>query len=113
MGFEPHEPKQQRMLRAALKGADIDVGELWLRYFGMGGAAGEYEVEAYLQGLFSLPVTQRDLLAMAANELIDERPRGYAPYSDELSPDEEVSQDEPGTAAGGPAHERPDLPDSD
>ena len=46
---------------------------------------GEYEVEAYLQGLLSLPPIQRDLLAMAANELIESVPRLYAPFSDDLT----------------------------
>jgi hypothetical protein len=69
MGFDPHEPEQRRRLRAALRAADISVSELWLKYFGMSGDAGEYEVEAYLQGLLSLPPIQRDLLALAENEL--------------------------------------------
>ncbi|HEY8700591.1 MAG TPA: hypothetical protein VIM08_06435 [Arthrobacter sp.] len=85
MGFDPHEPEQRSQLRAALKAADISTGELWLNYFSIGGAVGEYEVEAYLQGLRSLPPIQRDLLAMAANELIDRVPRIHAPYSDDLT----------------------------
>lgn len=85
MGFEPNEPEQRRRLRAAMKVADITVGELWLKYFSVAGDAGEYEVEAYLQGLLSLPPLQRDLLALAANELIDELPRPHAPYSDDLT----------------------------
>ncbi|GAA5199842.1 hypothetical protein GCM10023346_40580 [Arthrobacter gyeryongensis] len=91
MGFDQHEPQQQRMLAAAMKSAQINVGELWLKYFSLGGEVGEYEVEAYLQGLLSLPVLQRDLLAMAANELIDTFPQGRAPYSDELGPDGDSS----------------------
>jgi hypothetical protein len=85
MGFDPHEPEQRRRLRAALKAADISTGDLWLNYFSIGGAVGEYEVEAYLQGMLSLPPIQRDLLAMAANELIDKVPRIHAPYSDDLT----------------------------
>ncbi|RKO21620.1 hypothetical protein D7Z96_16165 [Pseudarthrobacter phenanthrenivorans] len=93
MGFDPHEPEQRNRLGATMTDADITVGELWLRYFGMGGSAGEYEVNAYLQGLISLPVPQRDLLAMAANELVDESPEVItgekhpllAPYADQLS----------------------------
>lgn len=85
MGFDPHEPEQRRRLRAALKAADINSGELWLNYFSIGGTVGEYEVEAYLQGLLSLPVIERDLLAMAANELIDETPRIRAPYADDFT----------------------------
>lgn len=106
MGFDPHEPQQQRMLSAAMKSAQINVGELWLKYFSLGGEVGEYEVEAYLQGLLSLPVLQRDLLAMAANELIDKLPQGRAPYSDELGPDGKFPRQEPGP-------ETQELPESD
>jgi hypothetical protein len=42
MGFEPHEPEQRSQLNHTLKDADITVAELWLRYFGMSGIAGEY-----------------------------------------------------------------------
>ena len=72
------------MLRSAVQSAGISVGDLWLHYFSLGGAVGEYEVEAYLQGLLALPALQRDLLAMAANELIDEKPQPRAPYADQL-----------------------------
>ncbi|WP_412178030.1 hypothetical protein [Pseudarthrobacter chlorophenolicus] len=85
MGFDPNEPEQRRRLRAAMKAADIPLPELWLKYFSLSGDAGEYEVEAYLQGLLSLPAIQRDLLALAANELIDDLPRPRAPYSDDFS----------------------------
>ncbi len=84
MGFDPNEPEQRRRLRDAIYAAGIPVSELWLRYFGIAGDAGEYEVEAYMQGLISLPQLQRDLLAMAANELIDDTPRPHAPYGDEF-----------------------------
>ncbi|GAP54309.1 hypothetical protein AHiyo6_08740 [Arthrobacter sp. Hiyo6] len=50
MGFDPNEPEQRRRLHEAIKDAGIPVSELWLRYFGISGDAGEYEVEAYLQG---------------------------------------------------------------
>ncbi|TNB70282.1 hypothetical protein FHJ30_15785 [Arthrobacter sp. BB-1] len=93
MGFDPHEPEQRSRLNQALAAADVTAGELWLRYFGMSGSAGEYEVQAYLEGLLSLPPSERDLLAMAANELIREAPerliRGapplLAPYADQLN----------------------------
>jgi hypothetical protein len=100
MGFDPTEPEQRRQLRAALQGVDITVGELWLNYFSIGGAVGEYEVEAYLQGLLSLPKMQRDLLAMAANELIDAVPRLRAPYADDLteSPDAHRNDEEQDTS---------------
>jgi hypothetical protein len=85
MGFDPYESQQRAMLRSAVQAAGISVGDLWLHYFSLGGAVGEYEVEAYLQGLLALPALQRDVLALAANELIEEIPRPRAPYSDELT----------------------------
>ncbi len=108
MGFDPHESQQQRMLAVALKSVQINVGEHWLKYFSLGGEVGEYEVEAYLQGLLSLPVLQRDLLAMAANELIDKFPQGNAPYSDELgSPDGDSPRKEPGSGTQEPPEPDP------
>jgi hypothetical protein len=43
-------------------------------------------VDAYIQSLLSLPASQRDLLAHAANELIDELPPlPRAPYLEDLT----------------------------
>lgn len=84
MGFDSSEPEQRRRLQAALTAAEVRTGDLWLYYFGLGGSVGEYEVEAYMQGLLSLPQLQRDLLAMAANELCADHNGPRAPYSDEL-----------------------------
>ena len=69
MGLDPHEQEERNQLNRTLLAADITVSELWLRYFSM---SGEYEVQAYLEGLISLPALQRDLLAMAAEELSSE-----------------------------------------
>lgn len=71
-----------------------------MKYFGMSGDAGEYEVEAYLQGLLSLPPIQRDLLALAANELIDERPRPRAPYSNDFISESEAADGDDGDGSG-------------
>ena len=95
------------MLAAAMKSAQINVGDLWLKYFSLGGEVGEYEVEAYLQGLLSLPVLQRDLLAMAANELINKFPQGHAPYSDELGSEGDSRRKEPGSGT----QQRPESED--
>lgn len=74
-GLPLQEQLQLKGLRKALASAGIPPEEdLWLRYFSIGGMVGEYEVDAYLQSLHSLPALQRDLLAHAANELIDELP---------------------------------------
>lgn len=68
------ENEQRRQLAQVMKIANLSVSQLWLRYFGSGGSVGEYEVDAYVQGLISLPELQRDLLALATNELVDELP---------------------------------------
>lgn len=118
MGFDPNEPEQRQRLRAALKAADLKPGELWLNYFSIGGGVGEYEVEAYLQGLLSLPPLQRDLLAMAANELIEAVPRLHAPYSDDLTltkPDQEpgAAEEDHETHGRAGADEYTDPPKND
>ena len=84
MGFDPVEPEQRRRLRKALTQAGLEASQLWMKYFSIGGEAGEYEVDAYLNGSLSLPPLQRDILAHAANEMIDDLPpRLRAPYSDD------------------------------
>ncbi|WP_309074448.1 hypothetical protein [Paenarthrobacter sp.] len=86
VGLPLQEQLQLKGLRKALTSAGIPDEDLWLRYFSIGGTVGEYEVDAYLQSLHSLPVLQRDLLAHAANELIDELPaRPHAPYDEQVS----------------------------
>lgn len=82
MENRPDHEYQRVNLLLAVRHAGIESSELWLHYFGLGGDAGEYEVEAYLHGSFTLPPLQRDLLAHAANELIDQLPSPpRAPYS--------------------------------
>lgn len=109
MGFDPQEREQIRRLRAALKAAGISTGELWLNYFSIGGTVGEYEVEAYLQGLMSLPAIERDMLAMAANELIDTTPRLHAPYADDLAAEARLGhQDDEGQDGHDDGQERSD-----
>lgn len=84
MGFDAVEPEQRRRLRDALNQAGLETSQLWMKYFSIGGEAGEYEVDAYLNGSLSLPPLQRDILAHAANELIDDLPpRLRAPYADD------------------------------
>jgi hypothetical protein len=74
--------RQWRLTREALDKAGLTVGQVWLRYFSLTGNAGEYEVDAYLNGLLVLPTVQRDLVSHAVNELIDEKAHPQkAPYS--------------------------------
>jgi 8-oxo-dGTP pyrophosphatase MutT (NUDIX family) len=71
-------------IREAMEESGIPLGEVWIRYFSFTGAAGEYEIDAYLNGSLELPTHERDLLAHAVNELINELPpRRKAPYSDD------------------------------
>ncbi|WP_164200346.1 hypothetical protein [[Micrococcus luteus] ATCC 49442] len=59
-----------QFLNTVLTRWDIRIGELWLQYFGLGGAASEFDIEAHLQALISLPHCERQLLQMAAEEII-------------------------------------------
>ena len=64
--------EQLRVLKVAVQRAGLTVDQLWLRYFALGGDAGRVEVDAYLHGLMPLPPPQRDMLAHAVNERLDE-----------------------------------------
>ncbi|WP_185149776.1 hypothetical protein [Arthrobacter crusticola] len=98
-----HEHQRLLLLRA-IRHTQISLGELWLHYFAIGGDAGEYEVEAYLHGSFTLPPLQRDLLAHAANELIDDRPPPpRAPYSTDVPESEHNPRPASGPGGYGPA----------
>jgi hypothetical protein len=95
------EQKQGGLLSRAMTDAGITTGELWLRYFSIGGHVGEYEVEAYIQSLLTLPPAERDLLAHAANEIIDELPpRPRAPYVEDLQPPVPTSEQQETTRVG-------------
>lgn len=85
MTIDDREASQRIALAAAIRAAYISPGDLWLKYFSLGGTVGEYEVAAYLQGMLSLPDLQRDLLAHAVNELIDDiPPLPRATFSDDV-----------------------------
>jgi hypothetical protein len=77
------EDEQRLRFEELLRNADMRSEELWLRYFSIGGIAGQFEVEAYIHGAIALPALQRDILAHALNERLDEMedPDGRAPYS--------------------------------
>ncbi|ALU38526.1 hypothetical protein AS188_00795 [Kocuria flava] len=80
--------EQARRLREALERAVIGSHRLWLRYLGLGGREGELEVEAYLHECLVLPARQRDLLAWAANTLLDPRVHPRVPSTRDLVPPE-------------------------
>ena len=62
------EAQRERTVRA-FRQADLDVDELWIHYFSIGGDAGAMEIEAYLHGSYMLRPVQRDLLDHAIHEL--------------------------------------------
>lgn len=77
--------EQARRLRATLASAGINQGRLWLYYFGLGGNISALEVDAYLHHLMTLPRLERDLLALAANEIVAEMTPPQAPYASEVN----------------------------
>jgi hypothetical protein len=77
---------------AAYEASKLTVAELWLRYFALGGAASELEVDAYLNGAIALPAIQHDMLAHAINERLDEIAPPAAPYSADFMPIDYLEQ---------------------
>jgi hypothetical protein len=67
-----HLADQQRTAALALQRAELTMEQLWLRYFALGGDAGLIDIDAYIHGLGGLPPLQRDILAHAVNERLDE-----------------------------------------
>lgn len=59
-------------LRRALPVAQLTVGELWLKYFALGGSADQLELEAYLYGVHAFPALERGLVVQAVNERLAE-----------------------------------------
>jgi stage II sporulation SpoE-like protein len=59
-------------LDAAREHAHLSLEDLWMRYFALGGEADLVDVDAHLAGLVTLPPPQRDMLAHAINEALDE-----------------------------------------
>ncbi|WP_222271178.1 hypothetical protein [Modestobacter marinus] len=83
-GCVPSAEVQCAATRAAFERSGLSPGQLWTRYLALGGIAGEGEVGAYLLGLTRLPAEERDLVAHAVNERLDELAPPRAPYSRSL-----------------------------
>lgn len=79
---------EHRRFLEALKASCLSVDDLWMRYFALGGDAGEMEIEAYLSGLMQLTPLQHDILAHAINERLEELAPPRAPYSSDLACDD-------------------------
>ncbi|MFJ8909908.1 SpoIIE family protein phosphatase [Amycolatopsis sp. NPDC102389] len=80
--------EQRRSIAACFARTGLTVGQLWLRYFALGGDVSEAELEEFLQGLLPLPGIQRDMVAHAVNERLDEiSDVRRAPYSRDAGED--------------------------
>ncbi|WP_247827145.1 hypothetical protein [Arthrobacter antioxidans] len=66
---------QQHSAWLAAHHAELTAGDLWLHYFSIGGYLTEFELDAYLHGMFPIPQGEGNTVALALNELIDDLPR--------------------------------------
>ncbi|MHA7219220.1 hypothetical protein ACX80L_10040 [Arthrobacter sp. MDT1-48-3] len=84
--MEEHAPDEQYAETfEAMSRAGLSLSEVWVHYFSLGGYIDEYEVNAYLHGLLSLPELDRDMISQAVNELYDDICRSpRAPFSRDL-----------------------------
>jgi hypothetical protein len=81
-GASSPEEEQRTALERGYRNADLSLEQLWVRYFALGGNLDLLDVEAYLSGLTPLPPEERDMLAHAVNERLDElRWQRRVPYS--------------------------------
>ncbi|APX02816.1 hypothetical protein [Arthrobacter sp. QXT-31] len=69
MNLDPDGEEQRERTAKAFRSTDLEVDELWMHYFSIGGDAGAMEIEAYLHGSYMLRPIQRDLLDHAIYEL--------------------------------------------
>ena len=69
-------------LEQARRDVRMTVGDLWMRYFALGGMSSAFEVEAYLLGALVAPDHDHDVLAVALNERFSELGGDHpVPYS--------------------------------
>ncbi|WP_086840019.1 PP2C family protein-serine/threonine phosphatase [Amycolatopsis kentuckyensis] len=81
MRFVPEE-EQRRMIAACFARSDLTLEQLWMRYFALGGSQSLLDLDAYLNCLVTLPRVDRDMVAHAVNERLDEvTGPARAPYS--------------------------------
>ncbi|MHA7262363.1 GAF domain-containing protein [Arthrobacter sp. TMN-37] len=66
------EQRQQELASRAASEAGLDVEELWIRYFALGGSLAQIEIDAYLQGLRMLPGLESGILVQTLREAFAE-----------------------------------------
>ena len=71
--LHPREPALQfQTASSAMTASSLTLGEVFLHYLNSGGFFDELEMDAYLHGLIPLTREERDCIAGAVNELIDD-----------------------------------------
>jgi predicted DNA-binding ribbon-helix-helix protein len=77
-------PERSDVLEQGRREAGLSHGDLWFRYFALGGMRTALEVEAYLYGALMATAHDRDLIAVALNERFSELGGDHpVPYSDD------------------------------
>jgi len=70
-------------LEAERRRIGVDLADLWLSYFGLGGEAKPDEMQAYLRGAITFSTREHNVLAQAINDhSIDMGLDHPAPYAD-------------------------------
>lgn len=76
------------VLEAARRDLNLTIGDLWFRYFSLGGMSTALEIEAVLYGAMIAGPVDRDLLAVALNERFAEVGRDHPlAYTGDHQPD--------------------------
>ena len=66
---------QQHSTWFAAHSASLTANDVWLHYFSIGGNLEAFELDAYLHGIYPLPQDERNTIATALNEMIDDLPQ--------------------------------------
>jgi len=85
------EPRSDTLNRFR-KEADLSRGELWLRYFALGGMSTSFQLEAFLYGALRPSPHDHDVIAHALNERFVEL-GGNHPVPYELDGDSSLIRD--------------------
>lgn len=71
MAVPGDEDEQRQGFRLAFEAAPLTLEQIWMKYFGIGGKVGLTEVQAYVYAALSIPPLERDILAHALNESLN------------------------------------------
>lgn len=84
-------PARHQLFDQARRRAELSMRQLWLSYLALGGHGDLFDLEAFLQGLATLPPHEQDVLAHALNEELTELYQAArVPYLD--LPDPQASE---------------------